>query len=112
MTAVEAGPSVKESGVKNGEHMCSPRRYRLPVRCGSGCKIAIREVPDSWILLFSKEVNTEISHSDILGYSDNPDTETSGGVKNGVISGQKRVSKDCKRAHYLWDRSLGSGRRV
>ena len=35
------------------------------VRSVSGCEIAIREVPDSCILLFSKEANTETSHSDI-----------------------------------------------
>ena len=63
------------------------------VRCVSGCEIAIREVPDSCILLFSKEVNTEISHSDISDIRIIR-IPTSGEVKSGLISGQKRVSKD------------------
>ena len=81
------------------------------LRCGSGSEIAIREVPDSWILQFSKEVNTEISHSDISDIRIIR-IPTSGAVENGVIPGQKRFSKDCKRAHHLWDRSLGSGGRA
>ena len=98
-----------------GEAVAAPSRKQRQrpdlVRCVSGGEIAIREVPDSCILLFSKEVNTEISHSDISDIRIIR-IPTSGAVRNGVISGQKRVSKDCKRAHYLWDRSLGSGRRV
>ena len=92
----------------------SSSRSLKPLRRGSGCEIAIREVPDSCILLFSKEVNTEISHSDISDIRIIRIPTSGAGEKRGHFrskEGQQRLSKgpsSLGSLSWVWQASLRS----